>query len=513
MGPNAHDTAPVQPSYNKRVRQPRDLPLQARETIGEPRYRVVIRSVLLWVVLPIALMAWAQATAGAVRIAPVNSPLLGFSLMLIGASLLLPIAARLFPHPVETAFCTICVGVSIASGSASGLWLVSPVVALGCAASVVARQNPQVRLLPKDEPSPPTGRDHLAFFLFMVLPWLALYEAVLAIGIPPDAVSGVTHFEQRLPVLEWTQIFYGSVYLMVLSVPFIAETRADLRWFSVRGLWTMLLAYPAFLVIPLIAPKRSFVPQSLPGHLLVWEQSLDSPVAAFPSFHVIWVLLAAEVYSRHWPKRKWLFYGWACLVAASCITTGQHSVADVIGGIATVELVRRAPGLWRSLKPYTERIAGTPAGAGAGIFFALWFAGSLALPGMKSETSPWLILAALSLGGALIQALAVGGTPVYLIVWNGLTAVALLRLWTLAAPLDLIAGLYLILAGLGKFVKEAGPGRLAIAMVIGGALLTALGQSLPAPTPTISWEPALPAAILALLWTLGRSKILISRSA
>ena len=233
-------------------------------------------------------------------------------------------------HDLRGRFHRVRIGKRIVAGFASCR-------ALGCAAVIVTgpdRSLAPVRYLPRDEPTRPTGRDYLAFFLFMVLPWLVLYEAVLAIGIPPDAVSGVTHFEQQLPVLEWTQIFYGSVYLMVLSVPFFAKTRADLRWFSVRGLWTMLLAYPAFLVIPLIAPKRSFVPQSLPGHLLVWEQSLDSPVAAFPSFHVIWVLLAAEVYSRHWPKLKWLFYGWAYLVAASCITTGQHSVLDVIGGIA-----------------------------------------------------------------------------------------------------------------------------------------------------------------------------------
>src|SRR5439155_18316862 len=37
---------------------------------------------------------------------------------------------RLLPHPIYTGFTMLCVGVSIAVVSASGLWLVSPIVAL-----------------------------------------------------------------------------------------------------------------------------------------------------------------------------------------------------------------------------------------------------------------------------------------------------------------------------------------------------------------------------------------------
>src|ERR1039457_1951669 len=38
---------------------------------------------------------------------------------------------RLLPHPIYTGFCALCVGVSISVGSASGLWLVSPLLMRG----------------------------------------------------------------------------------------------------------------------------------------------------------------------------------------------------------------------------------------------------------------------------------------------------------------------------------------------------------------------------------------------
>ena len=271
-----------------------------------------------------------------------------------------------------------------------GLWLLSLIAALGCTALVLGyksyklRERLLPRLLPKSGTSPPTNNDRLRFYLFVLLPWLVLYEVILAIGIPPDAISGMSRLEQRLPVLEWTQIIYASTYFLTLLAPVFAKTRSDLRSYSVRALWTMLIAYPAFLLIPLIAPKRPFIPHTLPGRLLLWERTLDSPVAAFPSFHVIWAILAAAVFARRWPRLKGLFYGWAILVAASCVTTSQHSILDVVGGAATVALVVRG-------------------------------------------SREWL-------------------RPAYSIGCIAVIALILTRLWLLAAPPQLIAGLFLILA-------------------------------------------------------------------
>jgi prolipoprotein diacylglyceryltransferase len=89
-----------------------------------------------------------------------------------------------------------------------------------------------------------------------------------------------------------------------------------------------------------------------------------------------------------------------------------------------------------------------------------------------------------------------GGVPVhptalYSILWNGLLLAVLLRLFTLGAAANLVAGVWFLLAGAGRFVEEAYRGEpqtprlgglrlyqwMAIASAVGGAVLTAAGPS------------------------------------
>src|SRR6266404_5575073 len=120
--------------------------------------------------VPIALTAWAMATADTVSIPAIVSPTFGLTIATAGGFLLtagmanlwvygggLPMNAypppryvaqgifRLLPHPIYTGFTMLCVGVSIAVGSASGLWLVSPIVALSCAALVLGYERHDLR--------------------------------------------------------------------------------------------------------------------------------------------------------------------------------------------------------------------------------------------------------------------------------------------------------------------------------------------------------------------------------
>jgi hypothetical protein len=93
-------------------------------------------------------------------------------------------------------------------------------------------------------------------------------------------------------------------------------------------------------------------------------------------------------------------------------------------------------------------------------------------------------------------------TPLYSMAWNGFVGLAMLRLWSLAAPLSLIAGLYLILTGIGRFAEEAYRGEpqtpvfrglrlyqwISAAAVLIGILLTSL-PSVAAPAFQATWKP------------------------
>jgi prolipoprotein diacylglyceryltransferase len=104
-------------------------------------------------------------------------------------------------------------------------------------------------------------------------------------------------------------------------------------------------------------------------------------------------------------------------------------------------------------------------------------------------------------------------TPVYSILWNGLVTLLLWRLWAAHASLHLIAGLYFMLSGMGRFVEESFRGepqtkvvaglRLyqwsAIVSVVLGAAFSAFGSAEIAPDPSWRWDVALPAAGFGLL--------------
>ncbi len=499
----------------------------------------LLYSVLPGVLLAALLIAWAQATADVVRIPPVASPALGIGIAVIGTALIW----RLVAQPLLIGFCIFCIGASIATGSASGLWLVSPMVILCCAALVLSGVHPTTRpvmpMITEGGEGAPSRRERCALYLFLLVPWLALYEAVLAIGVPPDAISGLLPFERHLPVIEWSQIFYGSTYLMALTAPLFAKTRTDLRRFNVRGLWTMAVAYPLFVLVPLISPKRAFVPNNVPGHLLRWEQSLDSSVAAFPSFHVIWSLLAAEVFAQRWPRLRWMFYGWAVMVGVSCVTTGQHSILDVLGGAGTVALVVCGPQLWRAACACLERIdrscrewrfgpaSVTSEGIYAGVcgLVAIWAAETLAGGSVRIAVvaAPlwgagfWLAPATLGPGRSERGSLDGESGRLSALICKGAIAAILVRLWTLCARLHLIAGIGLMLFGITAFAGYTGMREngmrafvrptprqwVAVAAVIGGACVTTLGPGVSAPSPIFELVAFVHAGIAGLAIAIG----------
>lgn len=393
----------------------------------------VLYALLFVVVLPILLVIWAVGAEGVVALPAIHCHALGFTAVVAGAALMacgmaslgrvgggLPMNAfpppryvstgiyHLLCHPIYVGFALLCVGVAIAVGSASGLWLVSPTVILASAALVLGYELPDMqrrfgealpenRLLPKDDDSPPTPRERMRCYLTVLLPWFVLYEAVVAIGMPADGRAAYLPCESRIPDLPWTEVLYGSVYLFVLVTPLLVRTRHDLRWFSSRTLFSMVIVFPLYLAVPLIAPPRPFSAVGVFSQLLNFERAHDSAAAAFPSYHVIWAFLVAEAVGRSL-RQKWLWRIWASLVSASCLTTGMHTLADVLAGLAIVWIVVRMGALWSFLRDAAETVANSwrewrigpvriinhGAYAAAGVFVGVVLLDTLLGPGKSS---------------------------------------------------------------------------------------------------------------------------------
>jgi phosphatidylglycerol:prolipoprotein diacylglycerol transferase len=126
----------------------------------------LLYGLLFAVVLPALLVAWARSTEAVVHAPSWHDSRLGIGLCAMGALSMiagwlslwrlgggLPMNAfppprlvtrgvyALLAHPIYAGFGAMSVGVSLATGSASGLWLVSPAVMLGAAALVLGYEG------------------------------------------------------------------------------------------------------------------------------------------------------------------------------------------------------------------------------------------------------------------------------------------------------------------------------------------------------------------------------------
>lgn len=493
---------------------------------------------------------------------------------------------RFVPHPIYLGFVVCCSGVSLLVQSSSGLWLVSPTAALAVTALVLGFEGPNLRArfgsdaihaplfaLPPDSSDAVRARDRVAAYVLVGLPWVLAFEAVCTLGIPPLALVASLPFERAWPVLEWTAGIYESVYVFVLVTPLVVRTQRVLRDASVMGLIATAAVTFVYLTVPVIAPARPFEPRTIFGDALRLEVAMCDAVAAFPSFHVIWSMIAAHAWaarSRAWGVAGW---GWAAVIAITCVTTGMHAVADIAAAVVTFDLLRRRRQIWEWLRRRAEAVAnswsawtwrgvrlinygfyaalagavgfwisnglsgprtfwplvaiylcglvgagawaqqlegspqlprpfgyyGSVIGVAVGTVIAGWITGTLTLLlAVMAMSAPWV--QAIGRLRCLVQGCCHGSpapeavgiryrhprsrvcalvhltdvplhpTPLYSILGNVVIGVVLLRLWSVGAALTLVAGVYLMLAGITRFVEESSRGE-PLTPVLGGLRL------------------------------------------
>jgi protein-S-isoprenylcysteine O-methyltransferase Ste14 len=277
---------------------------------------------------------------------------------------------RYIAHPIYVGFVMLCIGTATYFRSPSGLWLICPLVACAVAALVFGYERHDLRRrfgdtlihkplvsLPPDSMTSPTMWDRAAIYLLVFIPWSAAFEAVYRLGIPADAVIAHLPFEHNWPVIEWTEAVYGSVYLLVLATPLLLSTQRALRQLAVTGLIATGVVTLIYLTVPIIAPPRPFEPHTIFGHALMFERSMSHTVAAFPAFHVIWSLIAADA----WTSRSRTFgaigWTWAALITVSCVTTGMHALADIVAAVLVFAALRNAGRVWELMRRAAEGVA------------------------------------------------------------------------------------------------------------------------------------------------------------
>jgi protein-S-isoprenylcysteine O-methyltransferase Ste14 len=590
---------------------------------------------LFAVVLPLLLAAWALALDRRIALPAIGSRPAGVAIAIAGALIALAavVALRvkgggwpmspypprqlvtsglyaLVAHPLYLGSVLIALGVAMAFGSAAGVWIVTPVLAAACIAFVWGseaertealfgpRARPLVRLAEGSEARPDLA-DRLSVCFLALLPWYVVYEAVNRLGRWRDAIDVATAWDARIPVLGWTEAIYFLAYPIVLLAPLVAKHRRDLRELTIKAWIATAGSALLYLAVP-VAFAQKAVPRTAFAPWMEWERAFNAPNTQLPAFHVIWVMLTMDVYARAFPRTRALHWPVVLAVAASCVTTGMHGIADVVAGLLCGWLFLRIEAVWRTVvraaewlsDSWAERRVGPLRLINHGVYAGLAVAfGAVLIPALVGEAhrgavllvavaaiagaalwaqwvegSPSLLrpygyygaligaigaialsglglglLAAYAVAAPFIQAIGrlrcivqgcchgrpthgagvrvshpksrvvrmanLGGvalhpTAVYSIVSGVAIGALLLRLWIVGAPLAFIAGAYLLLSSLARFVEEHYRGEpqtrvvaglrlyqwMSIAGVVAGAALTIVPSAPAPPIVGLSWS-------------------------
>ena len=276
-------------------------------------------------------------------------------------------AYRWLPHPIYAGFGLLVPGVMIALGSRAGLWMVTPVVWLAMVALVVGFERidlgrrfgaarPRAWLSrPPNDPAAPAVGQRIATLVLAFVPWLLAYEACALLGAPGISIDTMLPFERAWPVWEWTAVLYLGAYAWTAFAPFTARTQSAVRDFTGTALWGTGFIVWCFLVFPFISASRPVDAGSGFGRLLLLDRSLDTPACAFPSFHVFWAFAAADLWAVRLGAGTSRIV--ALLIAASCLTTGLHSLVDVAAGWVVYLGATHRRTIWELLRRGSERIA------------------------------------------------------------------------------------------------------------------------------------------------------------
>jgi protein-S-isoprenylcysteine O-methyltransferase Ste14 len=248
---------------------------------------------------------------------------------------------ELLPHPIYVGFVVACAGVALGVGSAAGLWVVTPLVALGLAALVWGHERPDLlrrfgRLprawlsLPPGGGQRPTMSQALATGLVIFIPWIISYRAILLLTGSGGVTDVRSVIERSLPAWTWSAPLHASICLLVPLALFLASSRSALRRFGIQSIPAIGAISLFYLLWPTASAPRDFASTGWSARLLRLAQAWSSPpVAALPAFPVVWACLAAELLekrSRWWAGAAWL---WAAAASLACVTTGLHAMAGV----------------------------------------------------------------------------------------------------------------------------------------------------------------------------------------
>ena len=150
-------------------------------------------------------------------------------------------------------------------------------------------------------------------------------------------------WEDQIPLMPWTIVIYWGCYLFWIA-NYILAARRDRRTayrFFCADVTAKLVCLFFYVVFPTTNVRPPVEGTGIFDFLMRLLYQIDAPDNLFPSIHCLtsWFCYMIVRDDKKVPRwYRWLSLLLAIAVCASTLTTKQHAVVDVIGGIGLAEL-------------------------------------------------------------------------------------------------------------------------------------------------------------------------------
>lgn len=147
--------------------------------------------------------------------------------------------------------------------------------------------------------------------------------------------------DQAIPLIPWTFWIYLSDYLLVFLVIAKLDDKAQFDSYARMTFATLFFCGLFFLGMPTTYPRPLVPPldNAFVEFAVRLVHAADSPHNCFPSMHVALTGIAAWAARGFQGRWRWLLVPWGLAIYVSTLTTKQHYLVDIAGGVAVAAIV------------------------------------------------------------------------------------------------------------------------------------------------------------------------------
>ncbi|WP_217588228.1 phosphatase PAP2 family protein [Burkholderia sp. GbtcB21] len=160
-----------------------------------------------------------------------------------------------------------------------------------------------------------------------------------------------TPIDARIPFIAWSWFVYVGFFPFVIALAAYARPPAFAA-FKEAVLIAFVLGVVCFMLFPEAVPRPDVaeIGNTFVRHRLARMWQLDLAANGFPSLHVAVTCLACRMLTD---RRRIAAVAIGVLICASTLTLKQHTVADVLGGVALATV----SALWVERRLLRRRLA------------------------------------------------------------------------------------------------------------------------------------------------------------